>query len=158
MQWHQLDHMQTICTWLQRDDPTNTHNTQLVMLFLPPSQQCQSSEGTCSNITHQHKLYYASLYTHKHTHTFNGPLSGTTRVSRYHSLRLYILYIYVSTTVLSQVQTMKCEISVWQVCHYQGIWSDGKIPQCLKWSTSEYHQTANWYDQQTCIIVHVLVV
>jgi len=24
MQWHQLDHMQTICTWLQTDNHTNT--------------------------------------------------------------------------------------------------------------------------------------
>ena len=24
MQWHQLDHMQTICTWLQTDNYTNT--------------------------------------------------------------------------------------------------------------------------------------
>jgi len=23
-QWHQLDHMQTICTWLQTDNHTNT--------------------------------------------------------------------------------------------------------------------------------------
>ena len=43
-QWHQLDHMQTICTSLQTDSHTNT-NTRL--------------------------------------HPFNGPLSGTTQVSRY---------------------------------------------------------------------------
>jgi len=41
------------------------------MLFLMPNQQCQSTKG--NNNTH----------THEDTHTFNGPLSGTTRVSRY---------------------------------------------------------------------------
>jgi len=36
------------------------------MPFLPPNQQHQSTEGKSTQ-----------------THTFNGPLSGTTRVSRY---------------------------------------------------------------------------
>ena len=35
-QWHQLDHMQTIGTWLQTDNH---------MLFMTPNQQCQSTEG-----------------------------------------------------------------------------------------------------------------
>jgi len=39
------------------------------VLFLMLNQQCQS--------THTHK------HTHTHTHPFNGPFSGTTRVSRY---------------------------------------------------------------------------
>ena len=38
------------------------------MPFLPPNQQCQSTEST---------------HTRLHTHTFNGPLSRNTRVSRY---------------------------------------------------------------------------
>jgi len=47
MQWHQLDHMQTICTSLQ----TNNHINTLIliftgrMLFLTPNQQCRSTEG-----------------------------------------------------------------------------------------------------------------
>jgi len=46
MQWHQLDHMQTICTWLQTATPTPhlfifTGRT----LFLTPSQQGQRTEG-----------------------------------------------------------------------------------------------------------------
>jgi len=39
------------------------------MPFLPPNQQLQSTEGN--------KTY------HTHTHPFNGPFSGTTRVSQY---------------------------------------------------------------------------
>jgi len=45
-QWHQLDHMQTICTSLQTDNHTNT--SSLItgwMLFLTPNQHCQSTEG-----------------------------------------------------------------------------------------------------------------
>jgi len=48
MHWHQLDHIQTICTSLQADNHTYT-NTQFFtgqMLFLTPNQQCQSTEGT----------------------------------------------------------------------------------------------------------------
>jgi len=49
-QWHQLDHMQTICTSFQADNHTNT--LSLItgrMLFLTPNQQCQSTEGTDNN-------------------------------------------------------------------------------------------------------------
>jgi len=40
------------------------------MPFLPPNQERQSTEGNTTT-------------TEYYTHTFNGPLSGTTRVSRY---------------------------------------------------------------------------
>ena len=41
-QWHQLDHMQTICT-----TPTPHHLVYTGwMLFLTPNQQCPSTEGT----------------------------------------------------------------------------------------------------------------
>jgi len=40
------------------------------MLFLTPSQQCQSTEGIVNT-------------DHTHTLPFNGPFSGTTQVSRY---------------------------------------------------------------------------
>ena len=47
MQWHQLDHMQTICTSLQTDNHTNRlpHHSVFTgrMLFLTPNQQCQST-------------------------------------------------------------------------------------------------------------------
>ena len=45
------------------------------MLFLTPNQKCQSTEGLTRKLLTKH--------THTHTHPFNGPLSGTTRVSRY---------------------------------------------------------------------------
>jgi len=65
-QWHQLGHMQ-VCTSLQTDNHANTHlsvflqagTTQFFtgqMLFLPPNQQRQSTEGT-------------GYHTHTHTHT-----------------------------------------------------------------------------------------
>ena len=41
-QWHQLDHMQTICTLLQTDNHTNTSSLDFYM----PDKQCQSTE-TC---------------------------------------------------------------------------------------------------------------
>ena len=45
-QWHQLDHMQTICTSLQTDNHTNTLiNFTGQMLLLTLSQQCQRTEG-----------------------------------------------------------------------------------------------------------------
>ena len=91
MQWHQLDHVQTICSsldWMseclnvfiitsdkpqmklhycrQITTPTPHHSIFTArMLFLMPNQQCQSTEVTT------------------HTQPFNGLLSGTTRVGRY---------------------------------------------------------------------------
>jgi len=47
-QWRQLDHMQIIGTLLQTDNHTVTPSLNLFtgrMLFLLPSQQCQSTEG-----------------------------------------------------------------------------------------------------------------
>ena len=48
MQWHQLDHMQTICTSLQTDNHATTSYHSIFtgrMLLLTPNQQCQSTEG-----------------------------------------------------------------------------------------------------------------
>jgi len=57
-QWHQLDHMQ-VCTSLQTDNHAST----------PPLCFLQAGCPSCRPTTH--------------THPFNGPLSGTTWVSRY---------------------------------------------------------------------------
>ena len=47
-QWHQLDHMQITCTSHQTDKLRQHLITQFFtgqMLFMPPNQQCQSTEG-----------------------------------------------------------------------------------------------------------------
>jgi len=44
MQWHQLDHMQTVCNLLQTPSPHHSIFT-CQMLFLTSSQQCQNPEG-----------------------------------------------------------------------------------------------------------------
>jgi len=51
-QWHQLGHMQ-VCTSLQTDYCTSTHHSSFFtgqMPFLPPNQQCQSTEGVKSQL------------------------------------------------------------------------------------------------------------
>jgi len=47
-QWHQLGHMQ-VCTSLQTDNHASSVFTGR-MLFLPPNQQRQSTEGMTSGI------------------------------------------------------------------------------------------------------------
>ena len=50
-QWHQLEHMQ-VCTSLQTDNHASTSLLKFFtgwMPFLPPNQQCQSTEGKCSS-------------------------------------------------------------------------------------------------------------
>jgi len=46
-QWHQLYHMQIICTSLQTDNHASTPPFSFTgrMSFLPPNQQRQSTEG-----------------------------------------------------------------------------------------------------------------
>jgi len=45
-QWHQLDHMQIICTLHQTTTPVPHHSVFTgQMPFLPPNQQRQSTEG-----------------------------------------------------------------------------------------------------------------
>ena len=47
-QWNQLGHMQ-VCTSLQTDNHATTQFFTGQMPFLPPNQQCQSTEGTCND-------------------------------------------------------------------------------------------------------------
>jgi len=45
-QWHQLDHMQIICTWLRTDNHASTSSLNFYspwMLFLMPSQPRQKT-------------------------------------------------------------------------------------------------------------------
>jgi len=47
-QWHQLDHMEVICTLLKTDNHASTSSVHIFtgwMLFLPPNQQRPSTEG-----------------------------------------------------------------------------------------------------------------
>jgi len=51
-QWYQLDHMQ-VCTSLQTDNHKSTSLLKFFtgrMPFLPPNQQCQSTEGTTAKV------------------------------------------------------------------------------------------------------------
>jgi len=71
MQWHQLDHMQTICTLLQTDNHTNA----------------QFLQAGCSSwcLTNSVKaLRHKSL---THSHLFNGRLSRTAQVSQYQGVK-----------------------------------------------------------------------
>jgi len=65
-QWHQLGHMQ-VCTSLQTDDHAST----------PPLNLLQAGCPSCCPANSVKALKA------QHTHPFNGPLSETTRVSRY---------------------------------------------------------------------------
>jgi len=50
-QWHQLDHMQTICTLLQTDNHINTSSLNFYRPgALPDDQQCQSTDHDWSAI------------------------------------------------------------------------------------------------------------
>jgi len=52
-QWHQLDHMQIICTLLQTDNHASTSSLNFFykpMLFLTPNRQCQSTEVMASAV------------------------------------------------------------------------------------------------------------
>jgi len=65
-QWHQLGHMQ-VCTSLQTDDHAS----------IPPLNFLQAGCPSCCPANSVKALKA------QHTHPFNGPLSETTRVSRY---------------------------------------------------------------------------
>ena len=59
-QWHQLGYMQ-VCTSLQTDNHTSTPPLSFFtgrMPFLPPNQQCQSTEGHCANRNHNNKKLF----------------------------------------------------------------------------------------------------
>jgi len=71
-QWHQPGHMQG-CTSLQTDNHASTPLLSFIQAGCPsccPTNSVKALKAQC-------------LLTHIHTHPFNGPLSRTTRVSRY---------------------------------------------------------------------------
>ena len=75
-QWHQLGHMQ-VCTLFQTDNHTSTSPLSFFtgrMPFLPPNQQCQSTEGTrvCDHSRAAVGTEFLSPYS-PHTHTHRDP-------------------------------------------------------------------------------------
>ena len=71
-QWHQLGHMQ-VCISLQTDNHASTPPLMFFkgrMPFLPPNQQCQSTEGyisycTAVNVSNKVNLAESKNYSHK---------------------------------------------------------------------------------------------
>ena len=59
-QWHQLGHMQ-VCTSLQTDNHATTQFFTGRMPFLPPNQQCQSTEVLCYNNSSNNSNRNASI-------------------------------------------------------------------------------------------------
>jgi len=108
-QWHQLDHMQIICTLLQTGNYTSTLSLIFTgrMLFVTLNQWCQSTDSNVCLLHETYTLYawllcilytlfvcclyrfhyyhVAVIWSDDHTTTppqpFYGPFSGTTRVS-----------------------------------------------------------------------------
>jgi len=79
-QWHQLNHMQIICTSLQSDNHTSTTSLKFFtgrMCFLLPNQQHQNAEGKQGT----YWLHNINLQFIKQP--FYGPLSVTTRGNWY---------------------------------------------------------------------------
>ena len=73
-QWHQLDHMQIMCTSLQITMPTPHHSIFFTgqLLFLPPNEQHQSTQGNkvvilvsvFSISSHQHAVNKLACFLH----------------------------------------------------------------------------------------------
>jgi len=66
-QWHQLNHMQVISTSLHTDYHDSTSSLKFFtgqMLFLPPNQQHQSTEGTMKNC--KSSLKHQTIKVHQH--------------------------------------------------------------------------------------------
>jgi len=64
-QWNPLGHMQ-VCTSLQADNHTSTPLPSLFtgrMPFLPPNQQCQSTEGNQKKNKNNYDYYYYTRLT-----------------------------------------------------------------------------------------------
>jgi len=52
-QWHQMGHIMQVCISLQTDNQARTPPLKFFtgrMPFLPPNQQCQSTDGTKKNL------------------------------------------------------------------------------------------------------------
>ena len=86
-QWHQLGHMQ-ICTSLQTDNHASTPPLSFLQAGCPschPTNSVKALKARLGVSTEEEKKEGGKdlLLQDIHTHPFNGPLSGTTQVSRY---------------------------------------------------------------------------
>jgi len=87
-QWHQQEHMQ-VCTSLQTDNHASTPPLGFLQADCPSCRPTNSVKALKAQLYHKYmksNLATAmdqSTHTHTRTHTFNGPLSGTTQVSWY---------------------------------------------------------------------------
>jgi len=73
-QWNQLGHMQ-VCTSLQTDNHASIPPLCFFtgrMPFLPPNQQCQSTEGMSSKRYHKSAVYWTKYSTQQHQTWFLG--------------------------------------------------------------------------------------
>ena len=87
-QWHQLNHMQAICTSLQKITTPAPHHSDFMdqMPFLTPSQQCQSYEGTfqlllISENTTVRKLQFLCIFVQAWSIVFHSWLSFVLLIS-----------------------------------------------------------------------------
>jgi len=73
-QWHQLGNVQ-VCTSLQTDNHASTPILSFFtgrMPFLPPNQQCQSTEGTIHNfINKEEAKNISTVISHRSNHYSN---------------------------------------------------------------------------------------
>jgi len=100
-QWHQLGHMQ-VCTLLQTDNHASTPPLSFFtgrMPFMPPNQQCQSTEG---NIRNKY-VYINAVCENKPSILFNEFYDKKTLLAQLRSGHR----IHLPTYKLSQMRTLE---------------------------------------------------
>ena len=90
------------------------------MPFLPPNQQRQNTEGTevvqqSINISCPQGPWQE--HTHVYTHLFNGPFSGTTRVSRYQKGKTNLDFTGARDSEWQWHQLGHMQVCPWQETH-----------------------------------------
>ena len=93
-------HVQTVCTSLQTDNHTNTSSLD----FYRPDAVLDS-QPTMSKRWRQSDCKFGSV----HTHTFNGPLSGTTQVSQYQKRKTNRILLKQATVSGSGISWAICK-------------------------------------------------
>ena len=116
-QWHQLRHMQ-VCTSLQTDNHARTLPLSFSQAGCPschPTNSVKTLEAlkSCSN----RSISPARRANGRNTHTFNGPFSGTTRVSRYQKGKTNLDFTGARDSEWQWHQLGHMQVCPWQETH-----------------------------------------
>jgi len=168
MGWHQLDHMQIICTSFRTDNHTSTSSLNLLsQLFLTSNQQCQSNEGTGNMHRNFYKVWICGFWdmrkdrqTHRHSQYFTPIPVGSNKDTTIETNITDSNYSVSTTAMKTSLVLAGLWCTRWQIHHQTDLcldhapWNGCEVPSAVACRAECKHtniteQTRPWWPTVT---------